>query len=395
MIDKTKQMAPDTPAPQAVSAQGTATMFNTVEDAVNAIAAGEMIIVVDDADRENEGDLVMAAARTTAEQVAFIIRHTSGIVCAPLTHDEARRLHLNSMVSDNDAPLQTAFTVSVDYRAGLTTGISAEERTATLRGLANNNVAGEDFVRPGHVFPLIAKKGGVLTRSGHTEAAVDLASLAGYPPVGVLAELVNDDGTVKRLPELLQFAEEHGLKIVSIADIIAYRQRRERLVERVAEFDVDTEIGTAKGVAYSTPFDSVQHLALIFGDINDGTVVPVRIHRENIIDDVFTHRATARDDVISMALKRFQADGRGILLYLREGSSGVPAWTLSESPTAGESESPSEATRARDWREVGVGAQILRELGVSSITLLATRRRTYIGLAGFGIELVRTELLGD
>ncbi len=394
MIDKTKK-TPDTPAPQAVSARSTATMFNTVEDAVNAIAAGEMIIVVDDADRENEGDLVMAASRTSAEQVAFIIRHTSGIVCAPLTHDEARRLHLSSMVSDNDAPLQTAFTVSVDYRAGLTTGISAEERTATLRALANDNVAGEDFVRPGHVFPLIAKKGGVLTRSGHTEAAVDLASLAGYPPVGVLAELVNDDGTVKRLPELLQFAEEHGLKIVSIADVIAYRQRRERLVERVAEFDVDTEIGTAKGVAYSTPFDSVQHLALIFGDINDGTVVPVRIHRENIIDDVFTHRAAPHDNVISKALKRFQADGRGILLYLREGSSGVPAWTLSELPTAGESESPSEATRARDWREVGVGAQILRELGVSSITLLATRRRTYIGLAGFGIDLVHTELLGD
>jgi 3,4-dihydroxy 2-butanone 4-phosphate synthase/GTP cyclohydrolase II len=369
-------------------------MFNTVEDAVNAIAAGEMIIVVDDADRENEGDLVMSATRTTPEQVAFIIRHTSGIVCAPLTHDESRRLHLTSMVSDNDAPLQTAFTVSVDYRAGLTTGISADERTATLRALANDNVAAEDFVRPGHVFPLIAKKGGVLTRSGHTEAAVDLATLAGHPPVGVLAELVNDDGTVKRLPELLQFAEEHGLKIVSIADIIAYRQRRERLVERVAEFDVETEIGTAKGVSYSTPFDSVQHLALIFGDINDGTAVPVRIHRENIIEDVFSHRVGSRNNVISRALKRFQSDGRGVLLYLREGSSGVPAWTLSESPSSADDDG-SEATRARDWREVGVGAQILRELGVSSITLLATVRRTYIGLAGFGIELVRTELLGD
>ncbi len=395
MIDKTKQMAPNTPAPRTVTAQDAITMFNTVEDAVNAIAAGKMIVVVDDADRENEGDLIMAASRATAEQVAFIIRHTSGIVCAPVTYDEARRLHLSSMVSDNDAPMQTAFTVSVDYRAGLTTGISAEERTSTLRALANDNVAGEDFVRPGHVFPLIAKKGGVLTRSGHTEAAVDLADLAGLAPVGVLAELVNDDGTVKRLPELLQFAEEHGLKIVSIADIIAYRQRRERLVERVAEFDVKTEIGTARAVAYSTPFDSVQHLALIFGDVNDGTAVPVRIHRENIIEDVFAHRSTTSDDVISKALKRFQADGRGILLYLREGSTGVPAWSLSESPADDENESTSEATRSRDWREVGVGAQILRELGVSSITLLATRRRTYIGLAGFGIELARTELLGD
>ena len=394
-MNETKQTALDASAPKADSAQGTATMFNTVEDAVNAITNGEMIIVVDDADRENEGDLVMAASRATVEQVAFIIRHTSGIVCAPVTHDDARRLHLNSMVSDNDAPLQTAFTVSVDYHAGLTTGISAEERTATLRALANDNVAAEDFVRPGHVFPLIAKKGGVLTRSGHTEAAVDLASLAGHPPVGVVAELVNDDGTVKRLPQLLLFAEEHGLKLVSIADIIAYRQRRERLVERVAEFQVETKIGTAKGVAYSTPFDSVQHLALIFGDINDGTAVPVRIHRENIIQDVFAHSTATHETTISRALKRFQSDGRGVLLYLREGSSGVPAWALGELPADGEIESESEATRARDWREVGVGAQILCELGVSSITLLATRRRTYIGLAGFGIELVRTELLGD
>jgi len=395
VTDKTGHDVSDTAAQRTVSTEDAVTLLNTVEDAVSAIAAGEMIIVVDDADRENEGDLVMSATRTTPEQVAFIIRHTSGIVCAPLTHDEARRLHLNSMVSDNDAPFQTAFTVSVDYRAGLTSGISAEERTATLRALANDNVAGEDFVRPGHVFPLIAKKGGVLTRSGHTEAAVDLAVLAGHPPVGVLAELVNDDGSVKRLPELLQFAEEHGLKIVSIADIISYRQRRERLVERVAEFDVETEIGTAKGVAYSTPFDSVQHLALVFGDVNDGTAVPVRIHREHIIEDVFTHRSASQDSVISRALKRFQSDGRGILIYLREGSSGVPAWALSDSPNAGEDESASEATRARDWREVGVGAQILRELGVSSITLLATQRRHYIGLAGFSIELVRTELLGD
>jgi len=395
MVNKAEKMRTGTVATKAESVRGSATMFNTVEDSVNAIVNGEMIIVVDDADRENEGDLVMAASRATVEQVAFIIRHTSGIVCAPITHDDARRLHLNSMVSDNDAPLQTAFTVSVDYHAGLTTGISAEERTATLRALANDNVAAEDFVRPGHVFPLIAKKGGVLTRSGHTEAAVDLATLAGLAPVGVVAELVNDAGTVKRLPALLQFAEEHGLKIVSIADIIAYRQRRERLVERVAEFQVETKIGIAKGIAYSTPFDSVQHLALIFGDVNDGTAVPVRIHRENIVQDVFAQPAAGHENTISRALKRFQSDGRGILLYLREGSSGVPAWALGESPAASEDEAASEATRAREWREVGVGAQILCELGVSSITLLATRRRTYIGLAGFGIELVRTELLGE
>ena len=395
MTQKTRKQGSAGASQSPVAGESAATMFNTVEDAVNAIAAGEVIIVVDDADRENEGDLVMSASRATPEQVAFIIRHTSGIVCAPLTHDEARRLHLSSMVSDNDAPLQTAFTVSVDYRAGLTTGISADERTATLRALANDTVGAQDFVRPGHVFPLIAKKGGVLTRSGHTEAAVDLVTLAGHPPVGVLAELVNDDGTVKRLPELLQFAEEHGLRIVSIADIIAYRQRRGRLVERTAEFEIETEIGTAKGVSYSTPFDAVQHLALIFGDINDGTTVPVRIHRENIIEDVFSHRIGSPDNVISRAFERFKNDGRGVLLYLREGSSGVPAWKLKEAPSAAGDPLDSEATRVMEWREIGVGAQILRDLGVSSITLLATVRRTYKGLAGFGIELVRTELLGD
>ena len=389
-------------------------VFNSVEEAVRAIAAGEMIIVVDDADRENEGDLVMAAERVTAEQVAFIIRHTSGIVCAPLTRDDARRLHLDAMVAENDAPMKTAFTVSVDYRVGLTTGISAEERAATMRALANNNVGAKDFARPGHVFPLIAREGGVLSRSGHTEATLDLARMAGLAPVGVLAELVNDDGTVKRLPALLQFAEEHGLKIVSIADIIAYRQRRERLVDREAEFEVMTEFGPARGVAYSTPFDTVQHLALVFGDLGDGNVVPVRIHRENIVADVFASRACPENDLISKSLDRFSREGRGVLLYLREGSSGVPAGALvasagfeprgyagdhagdHEGDRPGEPESgSSEESRQQQWRDVGVGAQILRDLGVSSIKLLATRRRNYVGLAGFGIEVVQTEILGD
>ena len=259
--------------------------LSSVEEAIQAIADGKMVVVVDDDDRENEGDLIMAAAKATPEQMAFIIRHTCGIVCAPMALDEARRLHLDPMVAANDAPLGTAFTVSVDYRFDTTTGISAAERCSTVRALANGNSGADDFVKPGHIFPLIAKEGGVLMRSGHTEAAVDLARLAGLPPVGVICELVNDDGTVKRGPEVQAFARDHDLKVISVADLIAYRQRRERLIDCVGEFDIATEIGQAKGYAYSTPFDDIQHLALVFGGVGDGNAVPTRLHRENVVED--------------------------------------------------------------------------------------------------------------
>src|SRR5271154_1186589 len=215
-----------------------------IRTAIAAFARGEMLIVADDDDRENEGDLFVAASLCTSEKMAFIIRHTSGIVCAPLAPEEARRLHLDPMVALNDAPLGTAFTVSVDVRPGLSPGISAEERTNTVRALANGNSGATDFVRPGHVFPLVAKDGGVLMRSGHTEACVDLCRLAGLAPVGVLAELMNDDGTVMHGPELAAFAERQKLQRITIAELIAYRQTREKLVERVSEFPVQTEIGT-------------------------------------------------------------------------------------------------------------------------------------------------------
>ena len=376
----------------------TEAVLNSVEEAISAVAAGELIIVVDDADRENEGDLIMAAELATADQVAFMIRHTSGILCVPVTLHDARRLQLTPMVSDNNAPLQTAFTVSVDYRIGVTTGISAEERTNTIRAIANNNVPSSDFVKPGHVFPLVAREGGSLTRSGHTEAAVDLARLAGLRPIGVLAEIVNDDGTVMRLPGLLQFAEEHGLRIVSIADLIAFRQRRERLVDRVGEFEVQTEIGLARAISYTTPFDSVQHLALIFDDIGDGVSVPVRIHRENIVMDVFTNRAMPENDLLSQSLRHIEKVGRGVLLYLREGSAGVPAEALDEAADdtlmLREGDPPLSArAREQQWRDVGVGAQIIRELGIRSIRLLAKHERSYVGLAGFNIELLGTEIL--
>src|SRR5271155_2635520 len=238
-----------------------------VRQAIDAFAAGEILVVTDDDDRENEGDLIVAAVHPTPEKIAFIVRHTSGIVCAPLTSEIARRLSLAPMVADNDAIHGTAFTVSVDYRHGTTTGISADDRTATIRNLANGNAGRSDFVRPGHIFPLIARDGGVLMRSGHTEAAVDFCRLADLEPVAAICELVNDDGTVMRGPQVAAFAERHALQRISVADLIAYRQAREKLVSRVAEFEIETDSGAFKGYAYVTPFDKVHHYAFVYGEI--------------------------------------------------------------------------------------------------------------------------------
>jgi 3,4-dihydroxy 2-butanone 4-phosphate synthase/GTP cyclohydrolase II len=353
--------------------------LDTVEEAVKAIAAGEMVVVVDDDDRENEGDLIAAAAKITPEQMAFMVRHTSGIVCTPITAEDARRLKLDPMVALNDAPMGTAFTVTIDYKEGLTTGISAKERAATCHALANRNVVADDFVRPGHIFPLVAKSGGVLMRSGHTEAAVDLVKLAGLHPAGVICELVNDDGSVKRGPQVMAFAREHGFKIISVADLIAYRQRRERLVEQTAQFDVDTAIGKARGFSYVTPFDQVEQLALVFGDVSSGKNVPVRLHRENVLEDVFGTRTT-----LTKVFDVFKREGCGILVYLQEGAAGVPAGQLA-------TEKPgSAAQRQQSWRDVGLGAQILRDLNVSSIRLVSSSNRHYVGLSGFGIEIAET-----
>jgi 3,4-dihydroxy 2-butanone 4-phosphate synthase/GTP cyclohydrolase II len=312
--------------------------------------------------------------------MAFIIRNCCGIVCAPLSVAEARRLHLTPMVAENDAPLGTAFTVSVDVKHGLTTGISAEQRSNTVRGLANNNLGAGDFVRPGHVFPLVAREGGVLMRSGHTEAAVDLCKLADVPPVGVICELANDDGTVMVGPQIAAFAEKHKLKQISVAELIAYRQAREKLVERVAAFPVKTRFGDFNGYAFVTPFDSVQHFALVAGDIGDGRDIPARLHRADILGDVFGGGAA-----INSALESFAKQGRGVLVYLRDGAAGVPA-NLVGQPDAG-----TETERARNWLDIGVGAQILRNLGVASIRLRTKAPRKYVGLSGFGIEITGTE----
>ena len=354
-------------------------MANPVSQAIEAFARGDIVVVTDDDDRENEGDLVAAASLCTTEKMAFIIRNGCGIVCAPLTGEDARRLHLSPMVAMNDAPLGTAFTVSVDVRHGLTTGISAEQRSNTARALANGNMGAADFVRPGHLFPLIAREGGVLMRSGHTEAAVDLCKLAGLPPVAVICELANDDGTVTVGPQIDAFVARHSLKRISVADLIAYRQEREKLVERVATFPVKTPIGELVGHAYRTPFDPVLHFAFVHGSIGEGRDMPARLHRADIVGDIFG------EGVIARVLQRFKDEGRGVLVYLRDGSAGVPT------NLGGAEPADSEAARAMQWREIGLGAQILRDLGVTSIRLRTESPRKYVGLSGFGIEIAAVE----
>ncbi|MBI5260576.1 MAG: 3,4-dihydroxy-2-butanone-4-phosphate synthase [Bradyrhizobium sp.] len=356
-------------------------MPNTVQEVLQAFAKGELVVVTDDEDREGEGDLIVAASLCTAEKMAFIIRHTSGIVCAPISTEDARRLRLDPMVAHNESAHTTAFTVSIDYKPDGGTGISAEERASCCRALANPNVGAADFARPGHVFPLIAKDGGVLLRSGHTEAAVDLCKLAGLPPVGVISELMNDDGSVMKGEQVARFAKQHNLKHVTIADMIAYRQAREKLIERVATFTTDSPIGPLQGYAYRSPFDSIAHVAFVYNGVGDGKNVLTRFHKPNIVKEIFSGPKR-----IQAVLGHFKKEGRGVLVYLRDGAAGVPVEPLPNEGTA-------EADRHRQWREVGVGAQILRDLGITSIRHLTSSVHEYKGLSGFGIEIVATENL--
>ncbi|MCG6205208.1 3,4-dihydroxy-2-butanone-4-phosphate synthase [Rhodopseudomonas sp. HC1] len=356
-------------------------MAHPIQDVLQAFAAGEIVVVTDDDDREGEGDLVVAASLCTAEKMAFIIRHTSGIVCAPITMDDARRLRLDPMVAHNDSNHTTAFTVSIDYKPDNGTGISADERASCCRALANPNAGAADFARPGHIFPLIARDGGVLMRSGHTEAAVDLCRLASLPPVGVISELMNDDGTVTKGAQVVEFAKKHNLKLVTIADLIAHRQAREKLIERVATFPLESPIGPMQGYAYRSPFDSIAHVACVYNGIGDGRNVLTRFHKPNIVKEIFT--GARRMEAV---LEHFKKNGSGVLVYLRDGAAGVPVAPIDEPKSA-------EADRHRQWREIGVGAQILRDLGVSSIRHLTSSQFDYKGLSGFGIEIVSNEHL--
>jgi 3,4-dihydroxy 2-butanone 4-phosphate synthase/GTP cyclohydrolase II len=356
--------------------------LDPIEAAVDAIRRGEMIVVVDDEDRENEGDLIMAAEKATPEAVAFMVRHTTGILCVPMEAAEAKRLRLPPMVAENDAPLSTAFTVSVDLRKGLTTGISAVERCNTIRALAAPGTAPEDFVRPGHIFPLVAREGGVLMRTGHTEASVDFNRLAGLRTAGLLAELVNDDGTVMKGHDIEAFARAHALKLVSIDDLIAYRRARETLIVRVGEAAIETPVGPARAIEFSSRYDDARHIAVVFGDVAAAAAPLVRIQQEDPLRDVFGGEASR----VAVAMRRIAEDGAGVVIYLRDRAAGVADWAAGDEAHASE-------RRSQTWRDVGLGAQIMRELGLSTVRVLSSRQREYVGASGFGIDIVETLIL--
>ncbi|HEY6594150.1 MAG TPA: bifunctional 3,4-dihydroxy-2-butanone-4-phosphate synthase/GTP cyclohydrolase II [Asanoa sp.] len=367
--------------------------FGTIDEAVAEIAAGRPVVVVDDADRENEGDLIFAAQLATPELLAFMVRHTSGYICAPLTEADADRLELPPMYHTNQDRRGTAYTVTVDAREGVTTGISAADRSHTIRLLSSTSTRAADLARPGHVVPLRAKAGGVLRRPGHTEAAVDLAVLAGLRPAGVLCELVNDDGTMKRLPDLERFCAEHGLVLVTIADLIAYRRHTEKQVERVAEARIPTAHGPFRAVGYRSEYDGAEHVALVTGELGDGADVLVRVHSECLTGDVFGSLRCDCGPQLDAALARVAAEGRGVVLYMR-GHEGRGIGLLHKLQAYQLQDQGRDTVDANldlglpaDARDYGTGAQILYDLGVRSMRLLTNNPAKRAGLEGYGLTV--------
>jgi 3,4-dihydroxy 2-butanone 4-phosphate synthase / GTP cyclohydrolase II len=367
--------------------------FGTIDEAVAEIAAGRPVVVVDDADRENEGDLIFAAQLATPELLAFMVRHTSGYICAPLTEADADRLELPPMYHTNQDRRGTAYTVTVDAREGVTTGISAADRSHTIRLLSSTSTRAADLARPGHVVPLRAKAGGVLRRPGHTEAAVDLAMLAGLRPAGVLCELVNDDGTMKRLPDLERFCAEHGLVLVTIADLIAYRRHTEKQVERVAEARIPTAHGPFRAVGYRSEYDGAEHVALVTGELGDGADVLVRVHSECLTGDVFGSLRCDCGPQLDAALARVAAEGRGVVLYMR-GHEGRGIGLLHKLQAYQLQDQGRDTVDANldlglpaDARDYGTGAQILYDLGVRSMRLLTNNPAKRAGLEGYGLTV--------
>jgi 3,4-dihydroxy 2-butanone 4-phosphate synthase / GTP cyclohydrolase II len=373
--------------------------LDDVPRAIADIAAGRPVVVVDDADRENEGDIIFAASKATPALLAFTIRHTSGVICVPMLGEELDRLQLPLMTAQNNERMRTAFTVSVDARHGVTTGISAADRARTVRTLVDSATEPYELVRPGHVFPLRYTEGGVLRRPGHTEAAVDLARLAGLPPVGVLAEVVNDDGTMKRLPGLRAFADEHGLALISIAQLIEHRRRSERMVSRVVQTRVPNEYGEWQAIGYLNLLDGTEHLALVLGDVaapaSTGDVL-VRMHSECLTGDVFGSQRCDCGTQLNAAMAVIAGEGRGIVLYLRghEGRgigllSKLRAYQLQDAG-ADTVDANTELGLPVDAREYSTGAQILADLGVSSLRLLTNNPAKVRGLAEFGLKVTGT-----
>jgi 3,4-dihydroxy 2-butanone 4-phosphate synthase/GTP cyclohydrolase II len=373
--------------------------LDTVERAIADIAAGRPVVVVDDEDRENEGDIVFAAQMASPELVAFTMTHCRGLLCVPLEEDVLDRLQLGQMAPHNSERMQTAFTVSVDAREGVTTGISAADRAHTIQLLADADTSPYDLVRPGHVFPLRAKAGGVLRRPGHTEAAVDLARLAGLRPAGVICEIVKDDGTMARLPELREFADTHGLALISIADLIAFRRRTEKQVVRVAEAKIPTAHGEFTAVGYESLLDRTDHVALVRGEIGDGQEVLVRVHSECLTGDVFGSRRCDCGPQLDAALRRVAEEGRGVVLYVR-GHEGrgiglmhkLQAYQLQD--TGHDTvDANLELGLPADARDYGTGAQILVDLGIRTMRLLSNNPAKRAGLEGYGLEIVGREPL--
>jgi 3,4-dihydroxy 2-butanone 4-phosphate synthase/GTP cyclohydrolase II len=376
------------------AAERDAAPFTSIEDATEEIRRGRMVIVVDDADRENEGDLIMAAEKVTPEAIAFMVRHTSGVVCMPVVGERLDELSIPLMVADATDLQRTAFTVSVDALDGTTTGISAADRAATIRAVIDRSTRPHDLVRPGHIFPLRYREGGVLKRAGHTEASVDLARLAGLYPAGVLCEIVNEDGTMARLPDLLRFAAAHGLKMISIADLIEFRRRRERLVRLVAEAAIPTIYGEFRAHAFESLVDGRVHVAMVLGDVDDGRDILVRVHSECLTGDVFHSLRCDCGTQLDDALGKIGAAHRGVLLYIR-GHEGraiglthkLRAYKLQEAGA-----DTVEANQALgfepDPRDYGIGAQILYEVGVRTMRLLTNNPAKRAGLEGYGLSIV-------
>jgi 3,4-dihydroxy 2-butanone 4-phosphate synthase/GTP cyclohydrolase II len=372
-------------------------IFDPIEEAVADIAAGKPVVVVDDEDRENEGDIIFAASRATPELLTFTIRYTSGVICVPMLGRDLDRLQIPLMTAQNTERMRTAYTVSVDARDGVTTGISAADRAKTIKTLADSATEPYELVRPGHIFPLRYHEGGVLRRRGHTEAAVDLARLAGLPESGVLAEVVNDDGTMARLPELQVFAKEHGLKLISIEQLVEYRKRTETLVERVVETRLPNRYGMWRAVGYASAIDGGEHVALVYGDLSDGRDVLIRAHSECLTGDVLHSERCDCGTQLDAAMERVAAEGRGVILYLR-GHEGRGIGLLAKLQAYALQDNGSDTVDANlelglpaDAREYSNAAHMLRDLGVTSIRVLTNNPAKLEGLRGFGIEVLGRE----
>ncbi len=369
------------------------TIFDCIDDAIADIRAGKMVIVLDDEDRENEGDLVMAAQMVTPEAINFMRKEAGGLICVPIIGKRLDELQIPQMVNENTAPLETAFTVSIEARHRTTTGISAQDRAATIQALLDPGAKPSDFARPGHTFPLRAREGGVLVRAGQTEASVDLARLAGFYPAGVIVEIMAEDGTMMRLAQLREFAKKHGLRLVTTKDLIAHRMRTEKLVRRIAEFDLPTTNGLFRGVAYETEIDKVAHIAMVMGEIGDGKNILVRVHSECLTGDALhsirCDCAAQRDGALEMIAR----EGRGVFLYLHQEGRGIGlANKLRAYELQDRGADTVEANLAlglpADRRDYGLGSQMLADLGIKEMRLITNNPKKIVGIEGYGLTIV-------